>query len=91
MQRHFPWGVGNVSLPLDLTRSSRDCFKILFHLWLNVLEILYCRTIVDKFALQIIQLRKVIIQKVLNLILKVLGTVFLCIFIKLDGFLHFDI
>lgn len=91
MQRDLSWRVGNISLPLYLIRSSRDCLKILLHLWLHVLEILHCRTIVDEFAFKVIKLREVVIQEVLNFILKILGTVRLSIFIQSDGFLHFEI
>ncbi len=66
MQRNLPWGVSNISLSLNLTRSSRGCLKILLHLWLHVLEILHCRTIIDEFAFKVIQLREVVIQEILN-------------------------
>jgi hypothetical protein len=69
MQRNLPWRICNISLPLNLIRSSRDCLKILLHLWLHVLEILHCRTIVYKFALKVIKLREVVIQEILNFIL----------------------
>ena len=69
MQGDLPWRVGNISLPLNLIRSSRDCLKILLNLWLHVLEILHCSTIIDEFALKVIKLREVIIQEVLNFIL----------------------